>query len=92
MATECGGCCLRVVCSGSEQAIEAFEHVLALGDAVPAADQQNAREALNRARYRLEQGKDALDMPDVRHRSFRSWNHAFSPRLCSLLAHALRGR
>jgi len=49
----------------SEQAIEAFERVLNLGDVVPAADQQNAKEALNRARYRLEQGKDALDMPDM---------------------------
>ena len=27
--------------------------------------QQNAKEALNRAKYRLEQGKDALDMPDM---------------------------
>jgi hypothetical protein len=44
----------------SEQAIAAFERVLALGDKVPAADQTNAREALNRARYRLEQGKDAV--------------------------------
>ena len=49
----------------SEQAISAFERVLALGDKVPAADQQNAKEALNRAKYRLEQGRDALDMPDM---------------------------
>ena len=29
------------------------------------AQKQNAKEALNRAKYRLEQGKDALDMPDM---------------------------
>ena len=48
----------------SEQAIEAFERTLKC-PTLPASEQQNAREALNRAKYRLEQGKDALDMPDM---------------------------
>ena len=48
----------------SEQAIAAFERTLAC-PSLPASEQQNAREALNRAKYRLEQGKDALDMPDM---------------------------
>ena len=48
----------------SEQAIAAFERTLAC-PSLPASEQQNAKEALNRAKYRLEQGKDALDMPDM---------------------------
>ena len=48
----------------SEQAIAAFERTLAC-PTLPASEQQNAKEALNRAKYRLEQGKDALDMPDM---------------------------
>jgi len=48
----------------SEKAIEAFERTLAC-PTLPASEQQNVREALNRAKYRLEQGRDALDMPDM---------------------------
>ena len=48
----------------SEQAIAAFERTLAC-PSLPESEKTNAKEALNRARYRLEQGKDALDMPDM---------------------------
>jgi len=48
----------------SEQAISAFERTLAC-PTLPESEQQNAKEALNRAKYRLEQGRDALDMPDM---------------------------
>ena len=48
----------------SEQAIAAFERTLAC-PTLPESEQTNAKEALNRAKYRLEQGKDALDMPDM---------------------------
>ena len=48
----------------SEKAIEAFERTLKC-PTLPESEQQNAKEALNRAKYRLEQGKDALDMPDM---------------------------
>jgi len=48
----------------SEQAIAAFERTLQC-PSLPASEQTNCKEALNRARYRLEQGKDALDMPDM---------------------------
>ena len=48
----------------SEQAIAAFERTLKC-PTLPESEQQNAKEALNRAKYRLEQGKDALDMPDM---------------------------
>ena len=46
----------------SEQAIAAFERTLKC-ESLPESEQSNAKEALNRAKYRLEQGKDALDMP-----------------------------
>jgi len=48
----------------SEQAIAAFERTCAC-PTLPESEKQNAKEALNRAKYRLEQGKDALDMPDM---------------------------
>ena len=48
----------------SEQAIAAFERTLA-SPTLPPAEQPNAKEALSRAKYRLAQGKDALDMPDM---------------------------
>jgi len=48
----------------SEQAIAAFERTLAC-PSLPESEKTNAKEALNRAKYRLEQGKDALDMPDM---------------------------
>ena len=48
----------------SEQAIAAFERTCAC-PTLPDSEKQNAKEALNRAKYRLEQGKDALDMPDM---------------------------
>jgi hypothetical protein len=48
----------------SEQAIAAFERTCAC-PTLPESEKQNTKEALNRAKYRLEQGKDALDMPDM---------------------------
>ena len=48
----------------SEQAIAAFERTQKCAT-LPASEHQNVKEALNRAKYRLEQGKDALDMPDM---------------------------
>ena len=52
----------------SEQAIAAFERTCAC-PTLPESEKQNAKEALNRAKYRLEQGKDALDMPDMSSKS-----------------------
>ena len=42
----------------------AFERTLKC-PGLSAQDEQNAREAYNRAKYRREQGVDALDMPDM---------------------------
>jgi len=48
----------------SQQAIAAFERTLEC-PTLPESERTNAKEALNRAKYRLEQGRDALDMPDM---------------------------
>ena len=48
----------------SELAMKAFERTLECPGLSP-TDQTNAREAYNRAKYRREQGRDALDMPDM---------------------------
>jgi len=48
----------------SQQAISAFERTLGC-PSLPDSERSNAQEALTRAKYRLEQGRDALDMPDM---------------------------
>ena len=48
----------------SEHAITAFENTQKCAS-LPESEKTNVQEALNRAKYRLEQGKDALDMPDM---------------------------
>ena len=48
----------------SDQAMAAFEKTMACPSCT-GQDQTNAKEAYNRAKYRREQGVDALDMPDM---------------------------
>lgn len=48
----------------SEQAMAAFEKTIEC-PTCQGQDKTNAREAYNRAKYRREQGVDALDMPDM---------------------------
>ena len=45
----------------SEQAIEAFQRTLD-APTLPAGERENAQKALQGAKYRLEQGKDAIDV------------------------------
>lgn len=48
----------------SEQAIAAFKRVLACKE-VPPSERLNVQKALSAAEYRLREGRDALDMPDM---------------------------
>uniref|UniRef100_A0A7S4BM42 Uncharacterized protein n=1 Tax=Chrysotila carterae TaxID=13221 RepID=A0A7S4BM42_CHRCT len=48
----------------SEQAVAAFKRTQDC-TTLPESERQNVSQALARAQYRLEQGRDALDMPDM---------------------------
>ena len=48
----------------SEQAIAAFERTLKCAS-LPDGERENVRKALQHAEYRLKEGKDSLDMPDM---------------------------
>jgi tetratricopeptide (TPR) repeat protein len=48
----------------SEQAIAAFQRALRC-DGLPPAERGNVQRALEAAEYRLREGRDALDMPDM---------------------------
>ena len=48
----------------SEQAIAAFERTKA-SPTLPAGERENVNKALVHAQYRLKEGQDSLDMPDM---------------------------
>ena len=46
------------------QAVAAFERTRKC-ESLPASEHQNVDQAIMRAKYRLKEGQDALDMPDM---------------------------
>jgi len=48
----------------SEQAIAAFERTK-VSPTLPDAERENVNKAMAHAQYRLQEGKDSLDMPDM---------------------------
>ena len=48
----------------SEQAVAAFERTQAC-PALPESERENVAKALGHAQYRLREGRDSLDMPDM---------------------------
>ena len=60
-------CVLVCVCVRARvQAVAAFERTLRC-ETLPEAEKENVSQALAHAQYRLREGRDAVEMPDMSH-------------------------